>query len=135
MLTWCCLPHGLALNYHWRHSREKDENGDFIDGTALINQYSKNPYSNKNPGYTEKDLPRLEHEEKRLYHENEALECLKWARGLAKCTIPVVGPIWALFTESYAGGSMAMGCDGCMNHWDHETPEEKLQHHISLLKG
>lgn len=127
--------HGLALNYHWRQSCKKNENGKLIRGTAILNETLKNPYKNKNPQYTQKDLPRLEHESKRLHHENAAKMMLKWARGLAKCTIPVVGPLWALATEIETNGSIEMGCTGCNAHWDHETPEEKLQRHISLLRG
>lgn len=123
--------HGLALNYHWRHTREKDESGNYIDGTSLINQATKNPYSNSNPGYTQKDLPRLEHEKERLYHQNAAADSLKWARGLAKCTIPIVGPFWALISELSAGGSVAM----CDEEQQRMTGEQKLELHISNLKN
>lgn len=126
--------HGLAMNYHWRHSREKDEQGKYIAGTALINQSLKDPYSNKNPGYTKKDLPRLEHEKQRLFHQRGAEESLKWARGLAKASIPIAGPFWAFLTEMDSGGSAPIGCDGCGDHFDHETLESRLAQHLNKLK-
>lgn len=125
--------HGVALNYHWNHTRKKDANGGFIKGTALINLPNENPYANKNPGYTKNDLSRLKHEQKRLNHENQAIELLKWSRGLAKCIIPVVGPIWALLSEINMGGSIPLGCQGCGDHFEHETPEQRLQSHIAKL--
>jgi hypothetical protein len=126
--------HGLALNYHWHHSREKDGNGNFIVGTMLINQSLKDPYSNINPGYTKKDLPRLYHEKERLYHENAARDNLKWARGLAKCTIPIVGLFWALISESNTGGCVDIGYDRFKDDWHDKTREQKLKHHIHYLE-
>lgn len=127
--------HGVLLNYHWRHSREKDENGNLIPGTELNHQGAKSEknYTNPNAKFNGDDLARLQNEVQRLYHLKAAGESLKWARGLAKCTIPIIGLVWAVFSEINAGGSIAMECEGCNSHWDHLTPEEMLKMHINKL--
>lgn len=61
-------------------------------------------------------------------------ETLKWARGLAKCIIPWIGAIWALATEIQTGGSIQIGCDGCLQHDDHWSPEEALYFHIKKIQ-
>lgn len=135
--------HGIALNYHYRHSSEKDKDGKVISGTELTNQPLKNPYLNENPGYTKEDLHRLEHESQRLYHNEVALDNLKWAGLLARCTIPIVGPLWAWISKTLMDIDEAesdpdywyrMSPHSRDWSWEDLTSEEQLRHHISNLK-
>ena len=129
--------HGVLLNYHWRHSREKDDKGNLIPGTELNQLETKNEknYMNRDAQFKSSDLIRLQNEVQRLYHLKEAEDSLKWARGLAKCAIPVAGPIWAFFSELRMGGSMEINCCGCRDDWHHLTPEEMLERQIAQLKS
>ena len=126
--------HGILLNYHWRHTREKDKDGNLIDGTDLLHQEAAKDYTKQDAKFEQSDLTRLEHEVQRCYHEQALFESLKWARGLAKCTIPVVGPIWAFKTEVEAGGAIEEMGYGCNDDWDHITREDMLKIYIGKLK-
>lgn len=126
--------HGVLLNYHWRHSRENNEKGNLIPGTELNQMGAGNEknYMNKHAKFNSHDLSRLQHEVQRLYHLKAAEDSLKWSRGLAKCIIPILGPIWALSSEINTGGSIEFRCC-CIDDWHHLTPEEMLEKHISKL--
>ncbi len=137
--------HGISLNYHWRHTREKDENGKLIPGTQLVqiagNEDVECNYNVKKGEFKASDIERLEHEKQRIYHVEQLNSSLKYARGLAKLTIPIIGLIWAGFTEMGAGGSMPESdCDDCMGsgkgkHWPHMSDKEKIEHHLNILKN
>lgn len=117
--------HGICLNYHWRHTAEKDDDGNLISGTEL------NQISWKN--LEKKDRDGLEHESKRLDHEEKLESSLKFARGFAKCTIPVIGLIWAFYTETNTGGSVPIVCKCCKDQYFHEQ-RESLNNYIKRLR-
>lgn len=73
-------------------------------------------------------MPRLKHEKERLYHQNAAKNNLELARCMAKCTIPIAGPIWALLTEMKPMGMS----EGAV---DDESPEDVIDHLISNLQN
>lgn len=131
--------HGISINYHWRHSREKDKNGELIPNTQLLqlsgNNEVKCNYSLKKGEFQTSDIERLEHEKQRIYHVEQLNSSLKFARGLAKIIIPFIGLIWAGFTEIGAGGSMMNDCNCTGNdHWGHLSDKEKVDHHLNILK-
>lgn len=123
--------HGLRLNYHWRHSRATDPNGELISGTEL-NQLDKDHeknYSNRNANFTAEDLPRLKHELQRIKSLKVAFESLKWARGFAICSLE--GPFSAFRSEMGMGGSVELPTS-YIGGYDY-SPEEMLEYHISRL--
>lgn len=126
--------HGLRLNYHWRHSRAKNERGELIPGTEL-NQLSlalgEKNYMNRDAKFNPEDLVRLQQERLRIKNQKAAIDALKWSRGFALCAIE--GPLTALISEMDQGGSVEIGCCNCGDIWHHYTPEEMLEHHITLL--
>ncbi|MDF2549224.1 MAG: hypothetical protein K0S07_291 [Chlamydiales bacterium] len=127
--------HGCSLNYHSRHSREKDSQGHFIQGTELNGATDvKKDYMCKTAQFTQQDLPRLKHELQRLRHQDAMFSYLKWARGLAKCAIPVAGTIWAIKSEVDGAGGSAEGCRCCPDELDHESPEGYLIRYIRNLE-
>lgn len=126
--------HGLRLNYHWRHSREKNAEGHLIEGTE-INQLpadDEKNYMNRNARFNSSDIKRLQHEVERIYSTKVALESIKWARGHALCTL--VGPFSAFVSEMGEGGSVELPSCGCGDYWHHISPEEMLDFHINALK-
>jgi hypothetical protein len=123
--------HGLRLNYHWRHSRATDANGELISGTEL-NQLAKDHeknYSNRDAKFTAEDLGRLKHELQRIKSLNVALKSLKWARGFAICSLE--GPFSAFRSEMGMGGSVELPTSYI--GWDGYPPEQMLEYHISRL--
>ncbi len=127
--------HGLRVNYHWRHSREKDANGELIPGTEL-NVLSRalgvKNYMNREAQFKPEDISRLKQELKRIDNLKEALESLKWCRGFAICAL--VGPFVALMSEMDEGGSVEIGCCNCGDPFHHSSPEEMVEYHINKLK-
>jgi hypothetical protein len=124
---------GILLNYHWRHSREKDVNGELIEGTEF--NMSRTNFRDRNSVFKESDLERLQHEVDRLYYLNAVTDDLRWARGLAKCTIPILGLLWVFTTEASSTGSLAsVGCQCCPGG-GHITDEEWLEFQIAKLEG
>lgn len=128
--------HHLAVKHHWRHSHELDSQGKRIVGTALSLLSKSHPksYHNKVSQYTRADLLRLEHESKRLKNLEAKANNLKWARAFAKSSLPIIGPFWAFFSERNKR-SKAKSCSGCKDHWDHQTPAQRLNIHIAKLKS
>lgn len=123
--------HGISLNYHWRHSREKDGEGKFISGTELNNlpiNDEKN-YLNRNAKFNENDLDRLQHERERLRNLHACEGSLKWSRGFA--LLAIEGPFMAIYNELSEGGS----ADITSYHQEGLSPEEMLKRHIDSLKN
>lgn len=98
--------HGILLNYHWKHTRAEDRNKKLIPGTDIASA------CRGIESYQSKDLPRLEHELQRLNSLEELKSSLKWARGFAKGTLPIIGPVWAFFSEIQQDGSVPVFDDG-----------------------
>ncbi len=127
--------HGIKMKYHLRHTRMIDLDGKLLTGTELNKHRDGDDYLKNHQKFTVlRDLNRLNHELKRLYHLKAARSSLKWARGFAKSAVPVVGPFWAFFTELANEDSKPLGCMGCSDHWDHMTPEAKLRDYIKYGK-
>ncbi|MBA3238676.1 MAG: hypothetical protein H0T62_10075 [Parachlamydiaceae bacterium] len=122
---------GLLLNYHWRHSGQKDEKGELIPGTEVNIGRS---YRDPDTAFKPSDLERLQHEVERVYYLKSVQSDLQWARGLFKCTIPVAGPIWAFLSEMNTGGSIDMTCSCCAGG-AHISDEEWLAYQIDKLEG
>ncbi len=128
--------HGIALNHHWRHTQARDAQGRRIPGTELNNPNSDKNYLNRKTKFKMSDLRRLQHEDKRLYHLAAAVSSLRYARGLAKCTIPIIGPFWAISTELDIGGSEEMQGYDSDDDCDGMTQEQRvLRSHIQKLKN
>ncbi len=126
--------HGLRLNYHWRHSREKNANGNSIQGTELnvLPEGDEKNYLNRDAKFNANDLERLQQEVQRLYNVKAALKSLKWSRGFAISSFE--GPFMALYYEMDEGGSVGVSGCQCNDQWHHYTPEEMLEYHINTLK-
>lgn len=123
------------INHHWRHSREKDANGEFIENTYVNQDLGLADFRNKDANFNSSDLERLQHELARVNHVKAVTEDLRWARGFAKYTIPVIGLIWVVGTEGGTNGSLAsMACDCCVNG-SHVSDERWLQYQIDKLSG
>lgn len=97
--------HCVFTYYHWRHTRERDSNGNLIPETEVMRSAgsrkkpSKN-YKKEDGTFESKDLVRLQNEVDRLYHLKKLDICLREARTFAKCIIPLFGPAWVEATET-----------------------------------
>ncbi len=125
--------HGVLANYHWRHTHEKDDNGNLIPGTSIY----KTNYMFVDVKFNLEDLSRLQSEEQRVYHAKAAIESLKWARGLAIFSLPISGPIFAIFLEINSGGCLekSTGWYRCGQPCHEVTREEKLQEYITQIRN
>jgi hypothetical protein len=127
--------HRVCINYHLSRTREKDQKGNFIPGTEINKSKA---YTNKETNYTINDIFKLRHEKERLYHVAALDGCLLLARILAKCTIPIIGPIWALNSETRSIDNRANYecspdninyCD-----WRFSNEQQQLSAHIYKLE-
>lgn len=120
------LYHTIRVKYAWHCSRNEQ-------GVAMAEQ--QDLYLKRKLDLTVADLPRLYHEQTRIKHRDTLLETLKWIRGFSKCIIPIVGVWWSLASEIQAGGSIAIECQGCSEHWNHWSDKEAIEWHIQQLEG
>jgi len=118
------LLHKYLANYHYDRTINKE-------GVYLVNGSN---YMKTNAKFTQEDIPRIQHEIKRLYHVNSEISTRKWFQQMLRCIIPIGGLIWVILVEMNEYGSMELGCQGCENHWNHWTKEEALQYHLEKLK-
>lgn len=100
--------------HYWEQT--KDENG------VPISQDVNKNYMKKINMITKDDLPRLESELKRLEELEVIAATGKWAKGLGKCIIPVVGVIWSAYSE--------IGCSGCGEQHAPWSEKEAVSWHI-----
>lgn len=139
-----CLLHTayqvLCLNYHWRHTREKNEDGKLIPGTELTEAFkddniTRNNYTRKDGSFEAKDIERLEHEKQRIHHLDQIFSSLKFARGLAKLMIPFYGIYWAYSTELGGRNASISSRNNFKNEdWDYYSATDKIDHHLNILK-
>lgn len=123
------IAEGILLNYHWNKTRDKN-------GIALSNHMDEKKkefpsYMDLNKEFKAEDLTRLEHEKERIEYRDNLFGTLKAMRGLAKCIIPVVGLIWAVFTEVQLGGSVEIRSDVDERYI---TDAQAIQIHIDKVK-
>ena len=119
------LYHTARLKYSWHRSRNEH-------GVALAEQ--SDLYLKRKLDLTVADLPRLHYEQTRIEQRDTLFETLEWMRGMAKCIIPIAGVWWSLASEIQAGGSIAIECQGCSEHWNHWSDKEAIEWHIQQLE-
>lgn len=91
-------------------------------------------YMSRGSRFTLFDIEYLKNEQKRLNSLDERDCSLNWARGLAKCIIPIIGVVWIIFTEFNPNGSFPLECSGCMNHDNLWSPKEALKFHMQRIE-
>ena len=117
----------IKHNYYSKRTRD-------AKGVYLVEDMVKD-YMRSDVTFTSEDKSRLENELIRLNIVTYTDTYIKYFFQTVKLIIPIGGLIWAINTELEGNGSMELGCQGCMQHWTHWSPEEAVQYHLGRFSA